>query len=714
MTADRAKTAAAQDFLFEIGTEELPAAAARSAAAQVPSLALSALATRNLPVDAGAVSVWVTPRRIAVYVGSLVAMQPDQEIAARGPVASRAFEADGKPTKAAAGFAKAKGIAPEALEVREHEGQEFVFAVSQQAGVPTIELLPDICREILAGINVSRPMKWDDSGMKFARPIRWLVTKFGAETVDFELAGLRSGDTSRGHRFLGQPLVVIDDAADYPELMAAARVMVDQEQRRELILSGLANAAACRSAAYIDPAAELEEIIYLVENPSVNAGVFNEKHLRLPDRVLTTCMQSHQRYFPLVDGTGFLLAGFLYVMNGDPAASGAITEGNERVLEGRIEDAEFSYDQDLKTGIEAMASKLSGVVFHHKLGSLADKTDRLQSLVRKIGELVTLDGAEIETAVAAARLAKADLVSIMVQEFSDLEGHIGAIYAGMEGVRSDVCTAIEEHYLPVSAGGALPGSLPAAVLAIADKVDSLVGAFSVDEVPTGSRDPYGLRRAALGLAEITASFGFDFDLESLLSAAHNLFIAQKFDISRDAEVVRLAFEFVCDRVQQRQVERGMPVEIVEAARLSGARGTLRLLLLAQALDEFRADPKFEDLHTAYFRSSKIAAKAGEAAADVVVDESLFESDAERDLLLALDRLEPQVLGLVADRDYAAALPLAAGIRLPVDAFFDAVMVMAENERVRANRLALVSRTARLLLNLGDPMRVAAAPARAQK
>lgn len=714
MTAPPAPETYPQDFLFEIGTEELPAAAARSAAGQVPSLVLAALAVRNIPVDPAAVSVWVTPRRIAVHVRDLVPMQPDQEKAARGPVASRAFDENGQPTKAAAGFAKAKGIAPDELKVREHEGQEFVFAVSQHEGRPTIELLPDICREILTGITVSRPMKWDDSGLRFSRPVRWLVTKFGPLTVDFELAGIRSGDTSRGHRFLAEPLVVIDNAADYLQLMAGARVMVDQEQRRDLILSGLAEAAAKQDAAYIDPAGELEEIIYLVEHPSVHAGVFAEPHLRLPDRVLTTCMQSHQRYLPLVDKAGSLLAGFLYVMNGDPAAAAAITKGNEWVLEGRIEDAEFSYDQDLKTGIEAMASKLAGVVFHGKLGSLADKTQRLQALVQKIGQLVALDEQELQTAAAAARLAKADQVSIMVQEFADLEGHIGAIYAAMEGVRSDVCAAIEEHYLPVSAGGDLPHSIPAAVLAIADKVDSLVGAFSVNELPTGSRDPYGLRRAALGLAEITSSFGFDFDLEELLGAAHNLFIAQKFEISRDAEVVRAVFEFACDRVQQRQVEGGMPVEIVEAARRSGVRSTLRLLLLAQALDEFRSRPEFEDLHTAYFRSSKIAAKASEAAADITVDESLFESDAERELLGALDRLEPKVLRLAATRDYEAALLLAAGVRPFVDTFFDAVMVMAEDERVRANRLALVSRTARLLLNLGDPMRVAAAPGLQEK
>ncbi|MHB1389792.1 MAG: glycine--tRNA ligase subunit beta [Thermoleophilia bacterium] len=713
MSADPAMTASSRDFLFEIGTEEMPAAAARAAAAQVPALALTALTSRSLPVDAGTVSVWVTPRRIAVFVRDLVTMQPDQEIAARGPVASRAFDENGIPTKAAAGFSRAKGIAPDQLEVREHEGQEFAFAVSRQAGVPTIELLPDICREILTGINVSRPMKWDDSGLKFSRPIRWLLAKFGSETVTFELAGIRSGDTSRGHRFLAAPLVLIENAADYPQMMAGARVMVDQEQRRQLILSGLSTAAAKLNASYIDPAGELEEIIYLAENPSVHAGLFDAKHLRLPDRVLITCMQSHQRYFPLVDDAGSLIAGFLYVMNGDPAAAGAITEGNERVLEGRIEDAEFSYDQDLRTGIEAMAAKLADVVFHRKLGSLADKTERLQALVRKVGELVSLEEAKIRTAVAAAGLAKADLVSTMVQEFSDLEGHMGAIYAAMEGVKADVCAAVEEQYLPVSAGGALPGSVPAALLAIADKVDSLVGAFSVNEVPTGSRDPYGLRRAALGLAEITGSYGFDFDLESLLSAAHNLFIAGKFDISRDAEVVRSAFEFVCDRIQQRQVERGMPVEIMEAARLSGVRSTLRLLELAQALDGFRTEPKFEDLHTAYFRSSKIAAKAGEAAADLVVDAGLFESEAERELLVALERLEPGILRLVADRDYAAALVLAAGIRPSVDAFFDAVMIMDKDERVRVNRLALVSRTTRLLLHLGDPMRVAAAPGRQQ-
>lgn len=708
-TAGKDEVQTPRDFLFEMGTEELPAAAARSAAAQAGSLALEAFSTRSIEVDPQKVSVWVSPRRISVFIKDLAAMQQDREVAERGPMASKAFDEEGHPTKAAEGFARAKGVRADELEVREHEGQKFVFAVHKREGQPTAGLLPEICTHILTGISFPKAMRWDGADMRFSRPVRWLVTKYGQETIRFDAAGIASGDQSRGHRFLSQPRITVDEASHYKQLLAENRVIVDQEERRQAVLAGLAIESGKRGASFTDPASELEEVVYLVENPSVHAGDFSEDHLRLPDRVLVTCMQSHQRYFPLVSEDGSLLAGFLYVMNGDPAAAPEITEGNERVLEGRIEDAEFSFDQDLKVGIEAMSGKLDRVVFHRRLGSLADKTSRLERLVEAFAGMVGLCDPDRQSALTAARLAKADQVSIMVQEFPDLEGYIGSVYANMEGYSAEICSAIEEHYLPVAAGGSIPGTAAGAVLAIADKVDNLVGAFAVEELPTGSRDPYGLRRAALGLAEISGRYGFDFDLIELLADAYQRFVEQKANVNREVSPVVPAFEFVCDRIQHRMVERGVPVEVVEGARASGQKSILGLVALIEALDTFRSQPRFEDLHTAFFRSSKIAAKAGADAAGTI-DESLFEQDTELELFDALKGLEPRLGALIADREFEKALLLAAGIRPVVDRFFDDVLVMAEDEKLRRNRLALVSKTAGILLRLGDPMRVAAAPA----
>lgn len=698
-----------QDFLFEIGTEEIPAAAAISASVEAGPLARLVFERHHIEVDSASISVWVTPRRIAVFIRSLAPMQQEVEVAERGPVVSKAFDEAGNPTKAAEGFARAKGVRTGDLEVREHDGREFVFAVHRREGRPTVELLPDICSEILTRITFPKTMRWDGADLRFSRPVRWLVTKYGEETIEYEAAGIKSSDKSRGHRFLGEPEIVVDSASSYKSLLAENSVVIDQEKRRECILAGLATQAGKLGASFIDPSRELEEVIYLVENPSVHTGDFGEGHLRLPARVLVTCMQSHQRYFPLTAEDGSLMAGFLYVMNGDPAAAAAITEGNERVLEGRIDDAEFSFDQDLKVGIEAMAAKLGSVVFHRKLGSLADKTARLEQLVEAFANLIALCGPDRQTAAAAARLAKADQVSIMVQEFPDLEGYIGSVYANMEAYASEICTAIEEHYLPIAAGGEIPRTVAGAVLSIADKVDNLIGAFAVDELPTGSRDPYGLRRAAIGITEISTRYGFDFDLTELLSAAHRLYLKQKADISREPGVAMAAFEFVCDRVQQRLVERGMPVEIVEAARAAPQKSTLKLISLTEALSVFRSQPEFEDLHTAFFRLSKIAAKSGADLKGIEVDESLFDSETERQLYGAIKHLAPELKRLIETRNYEQALRLAAGIRPVVDRFFDDVLVMADDEKVRNNRLTLVSKAAGILLELGDPMRVAAAP-----
>ncbi len=710
MSPARSDNESPRDFLFEIGTEELPAAAARSAAEQAGALSAAALVRHHIDTSPENIAIWVTPRRIAVFIKDLAPMQQTQEIVERGPIAAKAFDEEGKPTKAAMGFAKAKGIDVSQLETREHDGQQFVFAVHSKEGLPIIELLPQICDEILHGINFPKTMRWNGSGLRFSRPVRWLVAKYGSETVEFESAGLRSGGFSRGHRFLASNASVeITEAGGYREQLKQAYVTVDQEERRESILAGLAVESGKLGASFIDPAGELEEVLYLVENPSVHAGDFAEEHLRLPGRVLTTCMQSHQRYFPLTAEDGALAAGFLYVMNGDPASAAGITEGNERVLEGRIEDAEFSFDKDLKTGIEAMASALGNVVFHRKLGTLADKTARLQTLVEVFAGLLGLDSADLKTALAAARLAKADQVSIMVQEFADLEGYIGSVYANLEGFPSDVCKAIEEHFLPTSSGGVMPSTLPGAVLAIADKADNIMGAFAVEEVPTGSRDPYGIRRAAAGLAAISAGFSFDFDLEALLAAAHRLFMEQKADVAKDASLAASAREFIFDRIQNRLAEEGVPVELVEAARAAAPESTLRLEALTTALNAFRTDPSFEDYHTAYFRCTKIAAKAGAELEHVAVDESLFEADTERQLFREILDLEPVIEQHVESMDYTTALGAAAGIRAAVDRFFDDVMVMAEDERVRNNRLALVLKVAAVLRRLGDPMRAAAAP-----
>ncbi len=706
------------DFLLEIGTEELPAGACRAAAEQAPGLVESSFNRHQIQVEKSQIRTWISPRRMAFFISS-VPLQPEaREIVKRGPRAVIAFDAEGKPTKAGEGFARANGVPAGELEIREYQGQKFVFAVKKSATEKnTKELIEsDICLEIISGFAFEKTMGWTQSKLRFSRPIRWIVLKLDDEDLVpggelYPGSGLNAlfGNATKGHRFLGRREISLKNTADYKPVLAENFVIVDQEERRQIILDGLASEAAKAGAVFSDPGGRLEEVVYLVENPSVHAGSFAAAHLRLPDKVLITAMQSHQRYFPLTGKDGSLKPGFLFIMNGDPACAAGITAGNERVLEGRIEDAEFSFDKDLATGIEAMAAGLGDVVFHQRLGTLADKSRRLWSLAEAFSDLVDICGPDRKTAATAARLAKADLVSAMVQEFAELQGYMGSVYASLEGYPEDVCQAVREQYLPAGAGGELPASVAGAALAVCDKVDNITGAFSVDELPSGSRDPYGLRRAAAGLAETTIRFGFDFDLSALLSASHRLFIDQKADVNEKGDVIDAAFDFICERLQRRLTEEDIPVEVAEAARASGTRSVLALNQLARTLDKFRRKPAFDDFHTAYFRCAKLAAKAGENFAEAPADPDLFETGEERQLFEVINDLSPRIETLATDRRYGEAFELAASVRPAVDRFFDRVLVMVGDRRLRNNRLALVAGAAQMLRQLGDPMLAAAAP-----
>lgn len=704
----KAESPESASFLLEIGVEELPAADAAAAVRQAGELARSALAAARLPVGENHIDVWVTPRRIAIYAKGVPAHQASDEVSERGPLVKVAFDEQGAPTKAAAGFARAKGVPVEELTVREHEGLEFVFAVRRQEGRPAAEVLPELCRSLIHSFTFSRTMRWDGSDLRFPRPVRWLVAKYGGLTLPFAAAGLKSGDASFGHRFLSAGEVRVAAADEYQQVMAAAGVVIDQQERRRIITEGLDAEAAARGAAWDDPGGKLEEVIYLTEQPGVLAGSFAEGFLRLPARVLVTAMQSHQRYFPLMAADGSLVAGFLYVANSAPEAAGLITEGNERILAGRLDDAAFSYDRDVETGIDDMAGRLDRVVLHQRLGTLADKAGRLQRLMPELAALTGLPPEDMDAAGAAARLAKADQVSVMVQEFADLEGYIGSVYASMAGYPEAVCQAVAEHFLPTASEGELPQSRLGAALAVCDKTDSIIGAFAIDEAPSGSRDPYGLRRAALGIYEIAVRFGFDFSLTDFFRLAWRLYREQGADLALDESVCDQAYGFVCDRIQHRLAEQGMPGELMEAARAASIGSPVRLVALAKVLDRFRFEPEFESLHTAFFRCSKIAAKAGEEAA-APPDPSLFEEDAERELFESLKAMGPAVAELAGRGGWLEALKLASGIRPAVDRFFDDVLVMAPDEAVKRNRLALVNQAAGILLILGDPMRVAAAP-----
>jgi glycyl-tRNA synthetase beta chain len=628
------------DLLVEVGCEELPAGHCRAALAQLPGLLTDALAAAGLPAS-GPVEVDVTPRRLAMRAG-VPAERPGRRREVRGPRADA-------PEAARAGFARKHGVDPSGLEERD----AALWAVVDEASAPAATLLPDAVAATVAGLELGRSMRWP--GGRFSRPIRWLVVKLDAGVVPMELAGVRSGGTSRGHRTLGSP-AEIGSAATYRDDLRRVHVVVDPDERRETIVAALDAAGG-----WFDPMGKLDEVVHLVEWPVVLEGRFPDSYLELPDRIPVTAMQSHQRYFPVRDGAGALQPRFLVVANGGD--SDTVRAGNEEVLVGRLEDAAFAVRRDRARGLRAMAAELDRVAFLEGSGSLADKTARVAAAAERLGERNGLPGDVRAAAAAAAALCKADLVSRLVGEFSNLEGYAGSVYAAEAGEPAEVCAAIEEHHRPVEAGAALPETPAGALLAAADKADTLQVAFAAGLEPTGSRDPFGLRRAAAGLAGILLASEWRADPAALIGEA--------------------GASFLLDRLEPMLLEESVTVEEVRAARGSGRTEPVEVAALARALRDFRG-PGRDAVRDAYGRCVRIAGTTPPGA----VDAALLTDAAERDLAAALERLEP---GL----DAAAALVPA------VDRFFEDVLVMAEDEAVRANRLTLVARVAAALRELGD-------------
>ncbi|MGZ4399123.1 MAG: glycine--tRNA ligase subunit beta [Gaiellaceae bacterium] len=621
-------------LLLEIGCEELPASACREAAAQLPDLAREKLGRE--PDE-----LFVGPRRLAILIRDFDPEPPKAWV--QGPPVAIAFDDKGEPTRAAIGFGRRYGVAEESL-------REALIVRGEVVGVEVeAERLELRLAAVVRGLGFGKSMTWPGAPMRFSRPLRWLVALLDQVPLAVALDGIAAGTVSQAHRFVApRPSVMVPTAEAYAETLRANGVEPSSDERRRLIVAGLDALGAWQ-----DPLAKLDEVVYLVEHPMVLEGSYDERYLALPERVVTTAMQSHQRYFPL-EG-----ARFAFVANaGEPEL---VRAGNERVLEGRLEDASFTFERDVARGIDALAGELGSITFLAGAGSFAEKAQRLVELVRRLGG--------DEEALEAARLAKADQAAELVREFPDLEGHIGAEYARLAGYSDAVCAAIEEQYLPDAAGGPLPATRAGRLLAAADKLDNLKVAFELGRKPSGSRDPFGLRRAAIGLCRLAIEGGVEVDL-GLLPAD--------------------AAEFVEERLEG---VLGLPVEVVRAVRGSTVEELGALARLAQALAAL-GEEELGKLHTAYTRAERIAGKHEGLGP---LDAGLLEEAAERDLAQLVGELRPEIAALLARRELESAL--RAGTRLgdPLERFFTDVLVMAEDERVRANRL-------RLLLDARDTLR----------
>ena len=690
----------ARDFLLEVGVEEMPASACRAAIDLLPERVAGLFTGEGVDVAASDVKVMVSPRRIAILIEDVPGAQASREITHRGPSVEAAFDAEGNPTKACEGFARAKGVAAEDLQVREEGGRSFVYYVTESESRPTAGLLPSIGLKIVRDMYFPKNMRWEDTGVRFSRPIRWLVCLWGDTVIPFGIAGLMSGRVSQGHRWLGKA-IEIKKPAEYAEDMAMANVIVDHEKREQLIRSELDKLASQEGLKWVDPHGKLEEVLFLNEWPTVARGQFEGHHLDLPAEVLETAMQSHQRYFPLLDKKGKLSSKFLFVTNGDPEHLEQIIAGNLRVLEGRIEDAEFSFEKDKATGLEQMLSELDKIVFHIKVGTMKDKTDRLVAIADYLAEVTGAPGEAREHALEAARLSKADQVSVMVREFADLEGIMGETYALMEGRHQEVAQAIREQFLPDAAGGEVPKTLPGALLATAEKADNIVAGFACGEPPSGSKDPHGLRRAAAGMVSIAREHGLRYDVEALLNKTYDEL--ERFPKLVDrASVVTEATAFVMERLAKSLTDDGLARDTVEAV-LPTSRDFLDLQARARALQDFRGGDRWEDLVTVFTRPANLAKKLTSQQADEAAKKTrggvlkkLFQSDAENALFAAYEDAAKTVDPALEAGRYAEALSALAALRPAVDQYFDDVLVMAKEEDVKLNRLRQLAAIAALV------------------
>jgi glycyl-tRNA synthetase beta chain len=683
----------ARDLLFELGTEELPPRTLAS---------LSAALTENIVKGLDAAGVahgrfhgFATPRRLAVWVEKLADSQPDRSVEKRGPPLANAFDAQGAPAQSAIAFAKNCGVPVTALErMTTDKGAWLVFR-GVEKGASTINLLGDIINQAIAALPIAKRMRWGDRAAEFVRPVHSVVLLYGSEVVALEVLGLTAGRVSFGHRFHSPGPIVLKSAKGYESRLRRAKVVASLPKRRELIRAGVAAAAGTSGTALIEDAL-LDEVTALVEWPVPIAGRFEQRFLALPREVVIATIQDHQRYFPVQGPDGKLSGGFITVSNIQSRDPSKIREGNERVVRPRLSDAVFFWEQDRRVPLEVHAAKLADVTFQAKLGSYADKTRRVKRLAEAIGDRL---GAG-PVVGRAADLAKADLVTAMVGEFPELQGTMGRYYAQAQGEPEEVALAIEEHYRPRFAGDSLPRSKIGHALAIADKIDTLVGIFAIDQRPTGTKDPFGLRRAALGVLRILLEGRLDLDLLEALSIA-----AAAQPVQRPG-VVAEVYDFIAERLRGLLLERadGTTAEMIDAVLAARPDSPLDIEVRLRALKEFLQHPDAPVLTALNKRIANILKKAPPGGNASVNPAALAEA-AEVALHRALSDLRGSVQESIAARRYAESLRALIGLREAVAEFFERVMVLDENIERRENRLALLRDVRTLLGGVADLSRL---------
>lgn len=688
----------ARDFLVEIGTEELPPKSLFDLVEAFAAGIRERLTAANL--SHGSIESFATPRRLAVRVRELAAQQPDQEVRRLGPAVAHAFDKSGAPTKAALGFAASCGVAFESLQRAEGPKGEVLLYVGTKRGEATSTLMPAIVAEALANLPIARRMRWGSGEQEFVRPVHWIVMLYGETVVDADLFGIRSGRETRGHRFHApQPIALENPSVYLDALRERGHVIASPEERRRIIEQGArALAQSLGGEAVISPEL-LEEVSALVEWPVPIAGRFDVRFLELPAEVPIATMQDHQRYFPVRDRAGRLMNHFITIANIQSANPDKVRDGNERVVRPRLADAAFFWDTDRKQRLEQRREALASVTFQAKLGSLFDKTERVAKVAARIAETIGADGAYVRR---AAELCKCDLLTAMVGEFPELQGLMGKYYAEHDREPSEVCVALEEQYLPRFAGDRLPDSRVGIAVSIADKLDTIAGIFAIGQKPTGTRDPFGLRRAALGVLRTTLERGLELDLLELVRSA-----VEVQPVNAGPEVVADVWTYLMERLRGAYLEdgsRGVTTEMFDAVIAGQPGSPLDIERRLNALRDFLALPQAQSLAAANKRIANILRKSTSERPSDVVRERLVE-EAERGLFERLQSAESVVKPALSKQSYGAALTELAQLRDSVDRFFDSVMVMTDDEQLRTNRLALLSRLRSLFLEIADLSRL---------
>ncbi|HPW41035.1 MAG TPA: glycine--tRNA ligase subunit beta [Bacillota bacterium] len=684
-----------KDLLFEIGTEEIPANYMPSTLKQVKSISGAML--KNYRIAFEEIKAYGTPRRIVLFVKGIAEQQENLEELVKGPSRRAAYDENGNPSKALLGFLKGRKAELGDVFIQELSGVEYVYYKKQEKGQPVKKVLKTILPDILTSISFPKSMKWGNKSFRFARPVRWLVPILGDELIKFDKDGIKCSRYTKGHRVLSKGSIKINNTAEYFDKLKAGFVIADQEERRAIIRRQCEELAREKGGEVLIDEELLEEVVYLVEYPTALIGGFDAEYLKLPKEAVITPMKEHQRYFPVVDNDKNLMNYFITVRNGDSRFLETVREGNEKVLKARLADADFFYSEDRKESLDNCAEKLKNVVFQETLGTIYDKTQRISAIAEYLAAILGLNAGAKKNLLRSAHLCKADLVTNMVKEFDELQGIMGREYALLQGEDREVADAIFEHYLPRFAGDCTPETLNGSILGISDKIDTICGCFAIGIQPTGSQDPYALRRQAIGVTSIILDSNIHLGLAQLIHNSLKPFEEKGILKGDEKSVKRDILEFFRQRLKNVMIDKGFEYDVIDAVINAGFDDIYDSYLKILELSKWKYKDEFMNILGSFNRVSNLASKGKSTE----INELLFTEKAELKLLHDYDKVYAKFVNCVDNREYGKALELMITLEKPIDDFFDNIMVMVEDEKIRNNRLGLLKSIGDMMNRIAD-------------